>query len=245
MLAPWKKNYDQPRQHIKKQRHYFANKSLSSQGYGFFSSHVYLWELDHKESWALKNWCFWTVVLGKTLESPLDWEEILKEINPEYSLEGLMLKLKLQHFVTWCKELTHLKRPWCWERLKVGGERDNKGWDGWIASLMRWTWVWVGYGSFGDGQGSLTCCSPWGCKESDRTERLNWLTWILCCMGSSVKSLLGSSAICESSPTLIKMPSWCLDGSQRAFIVFHHLTSTTNPWGRKQIRLETHSWKWN
>ena len=76
MLAPWKKSYDQPRQHIKKQRHYFANKGPSSQSYGFFSSHVRMWELDHKESWVLKNWCFWTLALEKTLESPLDCKEI-------------------------------------------------------------------------------------------------------------------------------------------------------------------------
>ena len=74
--APWKKSYDQPRQHIKKQRHYFANKGLSSQGYGFSSSHVWMSELDYKESWALKNWFFWIVVLEKTLESPLDCKEI-------------------------------------------------------------------------------------------------------------------------------------------------------------------------
>ena len=72
MLAPWKKSYDQPRQHIKKERHYFANKSLSSQSCGFFSSHVWMWELDYKESWAPKNWLFWTVVLEKVLENPLD-----------------------------------------------------------------------------------------------------------------------------------------------------------------------------
>ena len=75
-LAPWKKSYVQPRQHIKKQRHYFANKGLSSQSYGFSSRHVWMWELDYKESWALKNWQFWTVVLEKTLESPLDYKEI-------------------------------------------------------------------------------------------------------------------------------------------------------------------------
>ena len=82
MLAPWKKSYDQPRQHIKKQRHYFANKDPSSQSYSFSSSHIWMWELDYKESWAPKNWCFWTVVLEKTLESPLDCKEI-KPINPK------------------------------------------------------------------------------------------------------------------------------------------------------------------
>ena len=76
MLAPWKESYDQPRKHIKKQRHYFANKSLSSQSYGSSSSHVCMWKLDYKESWVLNNRCFWTVVLEKTLESPLDCKEI-------------------------------------------------------------------------------------------------------------------------------------------------------------------------
>ena len=79
-LAPWKKSYNQPRQHIKKQRHFSANKGLSCQSYGFSSSHVWTWELDYKESWAPKNWCFWTMVLEKTLESPLD----CKEIQPDY-----------------------------------------------------------------------------------------------------------------------------------------------------------------
>ena len=83
MLTPWKESYDQPRQHIKKQRHYFANKGLSSQWYGFSTGHLWMWELDYKESWALKNWCFWTVlVLEKTLESPLDCKEI-QPVHPK------------------------------------------------------------------------------------------------------------------------------------------------------------------
>ena len=102
MLSPWKESYDQTRQHIKKQRHYFNNRHMSIQSYGFSSSHVWMWELDYKESWAPKNWWFWTVVLEETLENP--WtkrrsnQSILKEISPEYSLEGLMLNLKLQYF---------------------------------------------------------------------------------------------------------------------------------------------------
>ena len=102
MLAPWMKSCDKPRQHIKKQRHYFANKGPSSQSCDFSSSHVWMWELNYKESWAPKNWCVFTVVLEKTLE--VSWttrrsnQSILKEISPEYSLEGLMLKLKLQYF---------------------------------------------------------------------------------------------------------------------------------------------------
>ena len=97
-IAPWKKSYDKPRQCIKKQKHHFADKGSYSQSYSFSISHVQMWELDHKEGWGPKNWCFQTVVLEKTLESPLDCKEItshqsiLKEVNPEYSLEGLMLK---------------------------------------------------------------------------------------------------------------------------------------------------------
>ena len=82
MLAPWKKSYDQPRQHIEKQRHYFTNKGPSSQSYCFSSGHVWMWELDYKESWAPNNWCFWTVVLEKTLESPLDCKEI-QSVHPK------------------------------------------------------------------------------------------------------------------------------------------------------------------
>ena len=82
MLAPWKESYDQPRQHIKRQRHYLANKGRPSQSYDCSSSHVWMWELDHKESWALKNWCFWTVVLENTLESPLDCKQI-QPVHPK------------------------------------------------------------------------------------------------------------------------------------------------------------------
>ena len=145
MLTPWKESYDQTRQHIKKQRHYFINKGLSNQGYGFSSSHVWMWELDYKESWAQKNWCFGTVVLEKTLESPLDCKEIqsiLKEISPVHWKDWCW-SWNSNILAPWCKELTHLKRPWCWERLKAGGEGDHRRWDGWIASQTQWAWVWV------------------------------------------------------------------------------------------------------
>ena len=82
MLTPWKNSYDQPRQHIKKQRHYFADKGLSSQSYGFSSGHIWMWALDHKEGWVPKNWCVWTVVLEKTLQSPLGCKEI-QPVNPK------------------------------------------------------------------------------------------------------------------------------------------------------------------
>ena len=124
----------------------------------------------NKESWAQKNWCFWTVVLEKTLESPLD----CKEIHPVHP-KGCSLEVLGVHWKLWCwswnpntlatrwEELTHLKRPWCWERLKAGGEGDDRGWDGW--------WWAPGVGV---GQRGLAWCSSWGHKESDTTEWLNW-----------------------------------------------------------------------
>ena len=129
-----------------------------------------MWELDCKENWVPKNWCFWIVMLEKTLRVPwtarISNQSILKEISPEFSLEGLMLKLKLQYFGHLMQRTDSLEKIWCWERLKSGGEGDDRGWDGWKASPTRWTWV--------DGKGSLPSCSPWGCKESDMTEQLNW-----------------------------------------------------------------------
>ena len=134
MLTPWKKSYDQPRQHIKQQRHYFANKGPSSQGYGFSSGHVWMWELDYKESWVLKNWCFWTVVWRRLLRVP--WtarksnQSILKEISPEYSLEGLMLKLKRQYF-------GHLmQRADSFEKTLMMGKIEDRKRRGW--QRMRW-----------------------------------------------------------------------------------------------------------
>ena len=90
MLTPWKESDDQPGQHIKKQRHYFANKGPSSQGYGFSSGHVWMWELDYKESWAQKNWCFGTVVLEKILESPLDCKEI-QPVHPKGNQSWILI----------------------------------------------------------------------------------------------------------------------------------------------------------
>ena len=130
-----------------------------------------MWELDHKESWASKNWCFWTVVLEKTLESPLDWrrsnQSILKEINPEYSLDWCW-SWSSNTLATWREELTHWKRPWCWEKLKAGGEVDDWGWDGWFNGHE-----FEQAPGVGDRQWSLACCSPWGCKQLDMTEQLN------------------------------------------------------------------------
>ena len=105
-----------------------------------------MWKLDYKESWALKNWCFWTVVLEKTLESPLNSKEI-QPVHPKGNQSWIFMGRtdaeaeNSNTLATWWEELTHLKRPWCWERLKAEGERDNRGWDGWMASLTQWTWV--------------------------------------------------------------------------------------------------------
>ena len=149
---PWMKGYDQPRQHIKKQRHYFANKGPSSQGYGFSSGHVWMWELDYKEGWALKNWCFWAVVLEKTLDSPLDCKEIQPVHPPSRSVLGVHWRdwcwsWNSNTLATWYEELTHWKRSWCWERLRAGGEGDNRGWDGWKASsTLNMTWIWTNSG---------------------------------------------------------------------------------------------------
>ena len=152
MLAPWKKSYDQPRQHIKKQRHYFADEVPYSHSYGLPSSHVWMWEMDHKESWAWKNWCFRTVTLETHLRVP--WtaqrsnQSILKEISPEYSLEDWCWSWSSNTLATWCEELTHWKRSWCLERSKAGAEGNNRGWDGRMASLTRWTWIWASPGSW-------------------------------------------------------------------------------------------------
>ena len=135
-----------------------------------------MWELDHKEGWALKNWCFWTVVLEKTLEGPLDCKEIKtvhpkEEISPEYSLEGLMLKLKLQYFghVMWRAD--SLEKTLIWERLKVGGEGYNRGWDGWMAPPTQGTGVWANCRRWWT-TGRLARCGPRVRKEPDTSERL-------------------------------------------------------------------------
>ena len=152
MLAPSKKSYAQPRQHIKKQRHYFADKGPSCQSYGFSCSHVWMRESDCEESWAQKNWCFWTLVLGQTLKVP--WtarrsnQSILKEISPEYSLEGLMLKLKLQSFGHLMQRTDSLEKTLMLGKIEGGWRRDVRGWDGWMASPTRWTWVWASSGSW-------------------------------------------------------------------------------------------------
>ena len=129
-------SYDKPSQCIKKQRHHFADKVPYSQGYGLSSSHVWMWELDHKEGWKPKNWCIWTVVLEKTLERPLVSKEI-KPVNPKGTLNihGEDWRQSFSTLATSCKEPTHWKRLWCWERLKAEGEKGDRESDGWMASM--------------------------------------------------------------------------------------------------------------
>ena len=166
-------NYDQPRQHIKKQRHYFADKGPSSQGYGFSSSHEWMWELDHKEGWMPKNWCFWTVVLEKTLESPLESMEI-KSVNPKGNQSWIFIRrtdakteapiLRPPNMKSWLiRKDPDAGKDWRQEE-KGTTENEMVGWHYWLNGHdFKQT------PGNGEGQGSLACCSPWGCKESDTT----------------------------------------------------------------------------
>ena len=107
-----------------------------------------MWELNYKESWELKNWCFWTMVLEETLESPLGFKEI-QPVHPKGNQSWIFIgetDAEAETPMLWPPDAK--KRPWCWERLKAGGEGDNRRWDGWMASLTQWTWVWVSSGSW-------------------------------------------------------------------------------------------------
>ena len=140
---------------------------------------------EHQRVDAFKLW-YCRRLLRVTWTSRTSNQSILKEINPEHSLEGLMLNLKFQYFRYLMRWTDSLKRPWWWERLKAGGEGDDRRWDGWMASPTQWTWVWASSG-VGEGQRNLACCSPWGRKETDTTEwpnnNNNWpkkFIWIFC-----------------------------------------------------------------
>ena len=148
MLAPWKKSYDQPRQCIKKQRHYFPDKGPYLQSYGFPSSHVWVWELDHKEGWALKNRCFWTVVLEKTLESPLDCKEI-KPVHPKGNYPWIFIRrtdAEVEAPIVWpsdAKSLLIGKDPHAGKDRRQERKGDDGGQNGWMASLTQQTWLWT------------------------------------------------------------------------------------------------------
>ena len=163
-LAPWKQSSDKPRQHIKKQRHYFGNKGPSSQGYYFSSGHVWMWELDCEESWAPKNWCFWTVVLEKTLESPLDSREI-QLVHPKGDQSWVFIgrtDVEAETPVLWPPDV----KSWLiWKDPDAGKNwgQEQKGtiedeMVGWHHQLDGHRFGWTP--GVGDGQGSLMCCSP-------------------------------------------------------------------------------------
>ena len=152
MLTPWKESYDQPRQHIKNQRHYFVNKGPSSQGYGFSSGHVWMWELDCEESWAPKNWCVWTVVLEKTLESPLDCK-VIQPVHPKGDQSWVFIgrtDAEAETPVLWpphVKSWLVGKEPDAGRDCGQEEKSTDRRWDGWMVSPTRWTWVWVNSGN--------------------------------------------------------------------------------------------------
>ena len=171
-MYPFKKSYDKPRQCIKKQRHYFASKGLYSQSYGFSSSHVWMWELNHKESWTQENWCFWTVVLVKTLESSLDCKEI-KPADPKGNQSWIFIgrtDTEAEAPIFWppgVKSWLIRKDPDAmkdWRQEEKGTtEEEIVGWHHRLNGRE-----FEQAPGDGEGQGSLACCNPWGYKESDR-----------------------------------------------------------------------------
>ena len=185
MLAPWKKSYDQPRQHIKKQRHYFADKGPLSQSYGFSRSHIWMWELDHKESWALKNWCFWTVVLEKTLESPLDCKKN-KPVNCKENQSWMLIGRtdEVEAPVLWPPDAKNWligKDPEAgkdWRQEEKGKTEDEMvGWHHWLNGHE---WVWTGSRSWW-WTGNTGVLQPMGSLRVGHDEWLNeWNTGLDC-----------------------------------------------------------------
>ena len=173
----------QPRQRIRKQRHCFANKCPSSQSYGFSSSHVWIWELDYKESWVPKNWCFWTMVFEKTLESPLDCK-VIQPVHPKGDQSWVFIgrtDVEAETPILWPPDVRNWpiwKDPDAgkdWRREEKGMTEDKMvGWHHWLNGHEFEQGLGVG-----DEQGGLACCSLWDHKELDTTEQLNWteLCW--------------------------------------------------------------------
>ena len=166
------------RQHIKIQRHHFANKGPYSQSYGFSISHVQMWELDRKEGWEPKNWCFQIVVLEKTLESPLDCKEI-QLVHPKGEQSWVFngrTDAEAEAPIFWppdAKSWLIWKGPDAGKDWGQEEKGDDRRWECWVASPIQWRWIWVNSGSWWWTVG-LACCGPLGCKESDMTDQLNW-----------------------------------------------------------------------
>ena len=186
------------------QRHHFANKGPYSQSYGFSSSHVWMWELDYKESWVLKNWCFWTAVLEKTLESPLDCKEI-QPIHPKGNQSRIFIgrtDVEAETPILWphdtksrlIREDPDTGKDW---RQEKGTTEDE---------MVGWHHRHGGHEfeqalGVGDGEGSLVCCSPWGHQELDMTEQLNW-TLLCLTVGLSFSILLSSKSFATHLSTV-------------------------------------------
>ena len=178
MLAPGKKSYDQPKQHIKKQRHYFPNKCSSSQSYGFSSSHVWMWELDHKKRWMLKNWCLWTVVLEKILESPLDCKEI-QPVHPKGNQSWIFIGRTDAEAET--PTLWPLDENWLTGKDPDAGKYWRQEVKGTTEDKMVCWHQQLNIHEFekvlriGGGRGSLAYCSPWGLLS--QTWLSEWNDW--------------------------------------------------------------------
>ena len=167
------KGYDKPKPHIKKQRHYFSNRGPSSQSYGFSSSHVWIWGLDYKQSWALKNWCFWTVVLEKTLGSPLDCKE-MKPVNPKGNQPWVFTgrtDSEDEAPILWPPNAYSLEKTLMLGKTEGRRRRGDRELDCWEASSIQWTWVWASSGSW------WWIGKP-GVVQSMRLQRVghNWVT---------------------------------------------------------------------
>ena len=181
-----KESYNQPRKHIKKQRHFFVHKGPSSQGYSFSSSHVWMWELDYTENWVPKNWCFWTVVLEKTLESPLNCK-VIQPVHPKGDQSWVFIgrtDLEAETPIIWPPGV----KSWLiWKDPGAGKDWRQEEMGTTEGEMVGWHHRHNGHEfeqapGVGDGQGGLACCGSWGHKESDTTERLTWteeslMTW--------------------------------------------------------------------
>ena len=183
MFAPWKKSYDQPRQHIKKQRHCFANKGPFSQSYDFFPLVMYgceswtIKKVEHRRIDAFELWC-WRRLLRVPWTARRSNQFILMEIR-SWIFFG-RTDAEAEAPILWPPDAKNwLIRKWCWERLKAGGEGDYRGWDGWMGSLTRWTWVWVNSGSWW-WTGKPGMLQSMGLQRVGMTEWLNWteLNWL-------------------------------------------------------------------
>ena len=197
-LTPWKESYDQPRQHTKKQRHYFVSKGPSSQGYGFSIGHVWMWEINYKESWMQKNWCFWTVVLEKTLKSPLDCKEV-QPVHPKGDRSWVFIgrtDVEAETPILWPP---HVKSWLIGKDPDAGKDWGQKEKETTEDEMVRWHHRLNGHGfgwtpGVGDRQGGLECCSSWGRMGSQRVghdwaTELNWVTLKTSLVVQMVKNL--------------------------------------------------------